>query len=105
MTELWHGVLTGACLTAACSGGGNAAYFGAVAARSGEPGRRLGAQVLTVVNAAVALHGGVQALALLRNEPVAAGMSVVTQLLAAAGALATSLVVLRRVLASRRPLR
>ena len=102
MTELWHGVLTGACLTAACSGGGNAAYFGVLAARSRDPGRRLGAQVLTLVNAAVALHGGVQALALLRNEPVAAGVSVVTQLLAATGALATSLVVLRRALAGRR---
>ncbi|GEM_PF-4298361 len=100
MADLWHEGLLAACVFSAASGAGNAAYFGVTAAGATATARRLGAQVLAVANAGAALQALVQLLALGRGEPLTAGR-VLAQAVVLGGALATSAVVLRRVLAGR----
>ncbi len=100
MADLWHGGWLAACVLTAVSGAGNATYFGLTAAGAATAARRLGAQVLAVANAGAALQALVQLLALARGEPLTAGR-VLAQAVVLGGALATSAVVLRRVLAGR----
>ncbi len=96
MADFWQGTLAGACVATAVSGGGNGLYFGMLAAGTRLPARRLGARLLAAVNTAAALHAGLQVISLVGGEPVSLGAALTVQALAAAGALGTSAVILRR---------
>jgi hypothetical protein len=96
MAEFWQGTLAGACVATAVSGGGNGLYFGLLAASTRLPARRVGARPLAAVNTAVALHATLQAVSLVNGEPVSLGAALLVQMLAGAGAVGTSAVILRR---------
>lgn len=104
MAELWQEAWAGACAVTAVSGGANAAYFTATSTRASAASRRLGAQVLALVNAGAALQAGnhLAGAAWGGGNGWPGPAALLSQGLVAAGMVATSVVVARRLAASGR---
>ena len=94
MEDLLRTIWLLAALAALAGGGGNACFF--VAYRATGRGRRWGARVLATVYLGSALQGAAGVAAVLAGAEAPLALACVAQVVAAAGVLAVSMVVLRR---------